>query len=404
MLLAPHARGVVASDPIFQVAGRAQAARAAGRDVVDASIGVMLRDDGRLWVMPTPACILQELPSEALCGYTPFLGTPGFREAVCRKLPAPEGWHTTFVATPGATGAIFLLARTFLSPGQALLAHQPCWSNYGTIARWHGLEAAWYPYVDERDRFHVDAMASAASALLERQGRVMVVLNAPAHNPTGYSLDAAEWRAVAAAMGELCRSGRPVALVVDAAYQEFTPDPEADRRFADHFAHLPENFLLAAGWSGSKSFTWYGLRLGALVAMSRQAETLRDLEGAAAMLARGTWSNAPRPGMVMVEQVVKDPATWDRVRAERAEMRAVLAERARIFREAADLPTFPYHAGFFTVVRNPDPPGAAAALEDRGVFAVPMAGGIRVALSGVATANVARVARALAEVTPGRSA
>ena len=400
MILAPHTREQVRPDPVFAVAARARQARDAGHDIVDASLGVMADDQGRLWVLPTPERVLHALPGHEASGYSPFLGTHGFREAVADKLPATAGLHQTVIATPGASGAVFLAVYACLQTGDALLVHRPCWSNYRTIAREHGLGVRWYPYLDGQGRFHLDALASRAEFLLEAQGRVVVVLNAPVHNPTGYSLRPDEWAALSDALAGLCRRGDPVVLLVDAAYLEFARDPHQERRLADCFSHLPDNFLLAVAWSGSKSYTKYGLRIGALVAFSRRAEEIEALEHAVNGLTRGTWSNTPRHGMMLVERIQADPKLVASLRAERAQMVEVLARRERLFAEAADLPRAPYDAGFFTIVRHPEPATAAAALEEEGVFAVPTHGGLRVALAGVPTPQMARLARALARVCP----
>jgi len=398
VILAPHLHEPVRPDPVFAVAARARAAREAGLDVIDASLGVMMDDDSRLWVMPTPERVLHELPGDEASGYSPFLGTQGFREVVGNRLPSPPGLHQTVIATPGASGAVFLAVYACLQTGDVLLAHRPCWSNYRTIAREHGLGLRWYPYLDDSGRFHLDALATGARELLAAQGRAVVVLNAPAHNPTGYSLAPDEWRAVAAALASLCRRGDPVVLLVDAAYIEFAAQPERERRLAEHFAGLPDNFLLAVAWSGSKSYTKYGLRIGALAAYSKAGEEIEALEHAVNGLTRGTWSNTPRHGMMLVERICRDPVLLDALRAERAEMCDVLARREALFSAAAELDRDPYHAGFFTIVRHPEPEAAAAALEADGVFAVPTWGGLRVALAGVPTQQVERLARALATV------
>ena len=397
-VLASHARDRFEADPVFRIAARARAAREAGRSIVDASIGVMMRDDGRLWVMDTPERVLHSLPGEEASGYSPFLGTAGFREAVAQLLPAPPGLHQTVIATPGASGAVFLTVYVCLDPGQALLVHRGCWSNYRTIAREHGLSVAWYPYLTEDDRFHVDAMASSAEALLRSQGRTVVVLNAPVHNPTGYCLDESEWRAVAAALRALAARGDPVILLLDVAYLEFSHDPETDRRLLAHFADLPGNVIVAAAWSGSKSYTKYGLRIGALIASSTRSEETQAMESAVNGITRGTWSNVPRPAMLLVERIEANEAQRRALAGEQAEMREALADRERRFSTAADLSRAPYHAGFFTVVRHPDPEAAAQALEARGVFAVPTYRGLRIALSGVPTHQVERLAGELARV------
>lgn len=398
MILAPHASGQVHVDAVFAVAARARAAREAGRSICDASIGIMIRDDGGFWVPSTPQRALNDLRFERHSRYSPFLGTPDFREAVGGFLPNPEGLHQTVIGTPGATGAVFLAAVTCLEPGQQMLVHEPGWSNYQTIVRAHGRAVDWYSFIDEHNHFDMAALAARSKQLLRSQGRLMVVLNVPAHNPTGLSLTVAEWKELASVMRGLCKRGRPVVLLIDAAYLEFTPDPDSERTFASYFQDMPRNFMLMAAWSGSKAYATYGMRLGALVAWCSDRAVIQDLEGAAAGINRGTWGHAPKPGMEMVVHIESDPALSAAMKEERREMCAALARREALFTNSAKLDRHPYHAGFFTVVRHPEPMQAAAQLEAFGAYVVPMKHGLRVSLSGVQLSHVERLARLMAEL------
>ena len=49
----------------------------------------------------------------------------------------------------------------------------------------------------EDGRFDLDAMAIGIDRHIEQQGRALLLLNFPCHNPTGYSLDESEWAGVA---------------------------------------------------------------------------------------------------------------------------------------------------------------------------------------------------------------
>lgn len=398
MVLAPHASGTSLVDVVFAVAGRARAARRAGTRICDASIGIMIRDDGSFWVPDTPLRALNDLGFERHSRYSPFLGTPEFRRAVSGFLPTPQGLHHTVIGTPGATGAVHLAFETCLEVHQKVLVHEPGWSNYLTIAQSHGRGVEWYPFVGDDGRFDLAAVAARSHQLLRRQGRLLVVVNAPAHNPTGSSLEPDEWRDLARLMRDLSESGLPVILLVDAAYLEFTPDPDADRLFARHFADLPGNFLLLAAWSGSKAYATYGMRLGALVAWCSSRNVIRDLEGAANVINRGTWGHAPKPGMEMVVHIEQDPALRAAMRDERQEMCAAIARREALFSSAAKLDRFPYHAGFFTVVHHDDPEQAAAELEAHHAYVVPLQNGLRVSLSGLRLSHAKRLAELMAEV------
>ncbi|MCK6528374.1 aminotransferase class I/II-fold pyridoxal phosphate-dependent enzyme [Myxococcota bacterium] len=387
-------------DPVFEVSRRATALRAAQGDaaVVDASIGHLFRDDGTLWTLGAVDAALHRLPARDISAYAPFLGTEGFRRAVAEFLPPPPGAVQTVIATPGAAGAIYLALACNTRPGDAVLVPTPCWPAYATILRQHGRRLASCPLLGADDRLDAGALGSGMEELRRAQGRVTAVLNTPAHNPTGHSLDDREWEDLRGLLLAVGAPGDPVTLLVDVSYLEFAGDADRERRFRERLEGLPGNVVIAVAWSASKGFTLYGWRVGALVLAHPDPGVVAGLEEAAASTVRGTWGNPPRPGMALVEALHFDPALRAAAVTERGEMRGALAQRAAVLTSGADLPTLGRPEGFFAVVRHPDPRRAAEALEEKGVFVVPMDGGLRVALAGVPSPKVGRLAAAIADV------
>jgi aromatic-amino-acid transaminase len=134
------------------------------------------------------------------------------------------------------------------------------------------------------------------------------------------------------------------------------------------------------------------------MAVSPDAQVADDFKDSATFTARGTWSNSPRAGMSLLEQIQRVPALAAALENERAEMRATLAQRAQLLAESANLDRLPFSAGFFTVLRHEDPVSAAARLQAENMFVVPMHGGVRIALSSVPSAKIPPLAEALERV------
>ena len=101
------------------------------------------------------------------------------------------------------------------------------------------------------------------------QGRVLIILNFPSHNPTGYSLNAAEWSDVT---DVLVRASEqvPVTVLMDCAYLKFGGD--AIDAWDAALPRLLEATTVLFAWTASKAFTQYGLRVGALIACHRDAD------------------------------------------------------------------------------------------------------------------------------------
>ena len=246
--------------------------------------------------------------------------------------------------------------------------------------------------------FDTAAFDTALQRQIERQGRALVFLNSPCHNPTGYSLDDGEWQAVAASVR---RAGEraPVALLIDLAYARFAAT-ECD--WQKHLLPVLDTATLLVAWSASKSFAQYGARIGALLGVHRDAGERQRLANAFAFGCRGTWSNCNHLGQLAVAALLTEPSQKARADADRARLIALLHERVAVWnREAARAGlSYPrYEGGFFVTVFVDDAEAAAARAREEGVFVVPVRGGtrqaLRVALCAIPAAAVPRVVATL---------
>jgi aspartate/tyrosine/aromatic aminotransferase len=89
---------------------------------------------------------------------------------------------------------------------------------------------------------------------------------------------------------------------------------------------------------------------------------------------------------VILSRIYSDPKLLEKVNEERAQYRNMLLARGRAFSEAAKecgLEIVPFDAGFFVSVPCDDPDKYSRFLEKEDVFLVPLAKGIRVAVSAV---------------------
>jgi aromatic-amino-acid transaminase len=388
-------------DPIFSLNAEAQRRAKAGDSVINATLGALMEDDGTLAVMPSVFETLRAVAPVQAAGYAPIAGVPRFLQAVTRDLFGEYGLADACVAasTPGGTGALHHALVNFLEPGQALLTTSYYWGPYQTLADHTRRKLETFEMFDARGAFHVAAFEQALLAQMARQQRALVFLNTPCHNPTGYSLDEREWRGVRDAVAQASARG-PVTLLVDYAYARFAaPTSFAWQQLAGEIA---EHALLLVAWTASKSHAQYGARVGALVALSPDPNERERIRQALSYSCRGTWSNCNHLGQLALAELLENPVLRARADAERGRLRALLDERVVVFnREAAahGLRYPRYEGGFFVTVFTNDVPKAHAALRARGIFCVPLAGALRVALCSTPSRDVPRLCRELAEAT-----
>src|SRR5262249_8528078 len=147
--------------------------------------------------------------------------------------------------------------------GQAVLTTSFFWGPYQTLCDEGERRVSTFSMFAADGSLDVGALDRALASHITEQKRVLLFLNDPCHNPTGYSMRAEEWRAVVERL--LARSSEaPITLLVDMAY--FAYNAHDPRAFLKELRPLLGKVGLLFAWSASKTFTHYGLRVGAIVA------------------------------------------------------------------------------------------------------------------------------------------
>lgn len=391
-------------DPIFSLHQEATARKQRGEDIVDATIGVLLDDEGALSVLPAAARAVREVPALEWATYAPISGTPEFRRAVADDLLGRSGELRDIavtVATPGATGALRHAITNFIEPGQAALTTSWFWGPYKTICDESDRRLETFQMFGADGTLDVAALDGALAKQIAGQGRALLILNDPAHNPTGYSMTDGEWAAVTECVALQARRG-PVTLVVDCAYLHYGANQA--RAMGEALRSLVGKASVLFAWSASKSYTHYGLRAGALVACIADPTERSKVEAALSYSCRGVWSNCNRGGQAAITRLLVDAALREACATERNALKAVLLARVGAFNRAArgrDLRYPRYDGGFFVTVFEDRARAKAEEMRARGVFVVPQvledgSGALRVALCAVAERDVGRLVEALA--------
>ncbi|HZD53580.1 MAG TPA: pyridoxal phosphate-dependent aminotransferase, partial [Woeseiaceae bacterium] len=134
-------------------------------------------------------------------------GNPFVVETLATRYRVPEE-HV--LCTTGATSALSLVYRAYLSPGDHILVETPGFDLFADIARSLGAEVEFFRRAAARFRIDPEDVA----ARLKPNTRLVVLTNL--HNPSGMLLDDDELDSLAAAV-----AGRGVKLVVDEVYGDY---------------------------------------------------------------------------------------------------------------------------------------------------------------------------------------
>lgn len=398
ILAKQNGRTIPLEDKIFGISSRAKAmiAREGADKVINATIGSLLDDEGKLVVLSSVAEAVKRLEPVDFADYAPIGGVPQFREAVKKAAFGsfqPKSF-TEAVSTPGGTGAIRNTISNYTRTGDKILTSDWHWAPYNTIAGEMGRSIDTYRMFDEKGAFDAASFGTEVRELIAAQKSLVIILNTPAHNPTGYSLNDHDWDQVLEVLRLEADHAESIVLLVDAAYIDFAGDEEKCRDFLPKLEQVPENVLPIVAYSLSKTYTLYGTRCGAMICMAGTAEIAAEFKRVCEFSSRGSWSNSAKLAQVVLAGVYEDEALLQKVTEERAEFREMLLRRGRAFEEEANkagLEIVPFDAGFFASIPCSNPDEVSKKLEAEGLFIVPLAKGLRVSVASISEAACRKI-------------
>ena len=396
-MAAYNGREIPKEDKVFAASGRAKAMIAErGKDaVINATIGSLLDDEGNLVVMSSVEKTIKTLEGKEYAEYAPIAGTAGFKKAILRA--AMGGYepksYISVVATPGGTGAIRNTIANYSCPGDRVLTHNWHWAPYKSIAGEMGRSLEHFEMFDAEGNFNLADFDYKVKKLVKNQEHLVIIINTPANNPTGYSLSMEDWYGIKKTLDEVPME-KKVALLADVAYIDFAGEDAETREFLKVIDNLRANILPIVAYSASKTFSLYGFRCAAMICMAHSPEVAEEFERVCSYSARASWSNSPRAPQTVIEKIYADDELLEEARAERRADREMLMARGRAFDTAAaacGLEILPFRAGFFVTIPHENPDKLCTALEKKGVFLIPIGGGVRVSIASIPEAICAKL-------------
>lgn len=399
-MAASHSKGKFATDKIFGASAAAiKACEVHGKNkVVNATIGAIMDEQEQLACIPTVAKLLREIPINDMIAYAPISGMPAYLDATINLAFAdnkPEAYFSA-VATAGGTGAIHHTIWNYSENGDTVLTSDWYWGPYNVLCNEAKRKLDTYTLFDEAQNFNIQSFEGKVGEILAKQDSILIIINAPAHNPTGYSLTDAEWENVL----DVCKvqaknQDKKITLLVDIAYIDYAGEKNESRRFLRHFGNLPENILGVMAFSMSKGYTMYGQRTGSMIGFSSNKQVIEEFAAINQYTSRATWSNINRGAMSLLTMIDKDASLLKQFEVEREVYYKMIRDRADIFMnesKACGLNVLPYRAGFFISIPAADSDAVCEKLHDDLIFAVPLKMGVRIAVCAVPSVKMKGIA------------
>ncbi len=251
----------VPASPTIAISNLVSQLKSEGVDIVSFSLG---EPD-----FTTPANVIDAAKASLDRGfthYTPSMGIPALREAIAAKVRRDNGLDITaanVLVTP-TKQALFLIALSYIDPGDEVIMPDPAWVTYDALIRLAGGIPVRVTTTYEDD-FVLDPEKVAAAVTPKTR---MIILNTPC-NPTGAVIPEKVIRAIA----DIAVKNN-IMVLSDEIYESLVYEGK-------HFsiARCPGMEQLALTVSGfSKTYAMTGWRVGWVVASKENIKVINKLQ------------------------------------------------------------------------------------------------------------------------------
>lgn len=376
---------------ILQISKNAQAAQRKNPNVINASIGMFFDEERKIGGMPSVSKALRELPDMSIMPYPAVDGGKEFKDNVISwtfgqyEKRIREEMYVDACATPGGSGAIASTFSVYAKPNDYIFVSNIRW-QYDRFADRAYLKIYEHNMFKD-DGFDLDSFDESLKKLSKIQKQIIVIVNDPCHNPTGYTLTHYEFKRIIDILNTYDKND--IVFLYDVAYLEYTSE-EDNRIKMLELLTLKEHVMTVLAFSGSKTFGVYGLRLGAAIGLSKSKKHIDQFRPKFVNEARGSWSATPTISIELLNHFSKKE-NYKGFSTELEKIKKIVQKRSDLFISQAKkigLETYPFTSGFYVIVLTNKPMEVYERLSENDIYVVPMENGIRIALCSISLKEI----------------
>ena len=390
-IIAKHAAGQVLKRDGFQISSEAKAAKKLDPTIVDGTLGTFYYEDSLFKGFKSVDKVMKHLNDEEFYSYSTSDGGEVATNAILnwvfrnRRSEIEKELTVKLIPTPGGTGAITASVFNSLDPGEIFLIPDLCWGPYIGIATNRGYKVEKYSLF-QGNKFNLNDFIKKANAIIEKQGKLVTIINDPCNNPTGYSMKNSELASLIEYFNS--KNDIPIVLLFDVAYIDFAVEGmDKTREKYVELTKCNDNIVTCICFSASKTFAVYGQRLGAQIILSKNKDQAIEYFNAGNFTARNTWSNCNKAVLSMLIKMDKDKELQKRFLKELNVVIKILKKRAKIFlteAKACKLKVHPYKGGFFATIPVKDNIKVLDMVRDEEkIYLLPFEKSVRIALCSI---------------------
>ncbi len=358
-----------------------------GNKVINASVGMFLNNNKNLGYISS----INKSLNENICKkmeYPPITGIKEFNDSILKSLFNTKydelfNKYNPFIgATLGGTGAISTAFNLFLEENETVLLPDIMWGNYKLIAKKSNINFETYSLFNDEEKFNINSLKEKIKELKLKNKNILILINDPCQNPTGYSLTSEEYDELFSLLNKEGIDSN-ITCLFDIAYISFSDDcPLINKLF-----EYDVNFLPILAFSCSKTFSMYGLRVGALICLPKDKDNHDEIKRAFQANARGTYSVPNGSVQYSISLLFNDKNNIKLLEEEIKINKLTLLERSNlIIKELNEnnIKYYPYKNGFFISLKIDNAYEITEKLKEKHIYVVPIKENvIRLAISGM---------------------
>lgn len=279
--------------PVFNLAKQARE-KYGNKKVIDATVGTLYDENKKIVSFNTVFNSFNNDVSNATkASYTPQIdGGDEFTEITKKILFLNYDflYDSKVVATAGGTGALFLGLNTLLDNDDCIIMPSLKWEPVKLITQENNIKVYEFDLFNKNNEFDVSNLINAIKVAANKHKKICIYLNDPLHNPTSYSMNYYEWKKLIDFLNELSRN-KKIVVLNDVAYIEYAKDVYQTKQYMNLLKNLNKNIVWLFCVSYSKTLSFYGMRLGAVVIYNKDQKLVDQIYNSFKVRCRSLWGS-----------------------------------------------------------------------------------------------------------------
>jgi len=361
---------------VLALSSEAREKKEKGIKVIDATIGMLLDDDGKLSSFSLVNKALKDSVNLENRKYSAVTGNKQFHSTLINWLTKDSPklinkYKYDLCAAMGGAGALTLAIRNYVDKNKEVLIPDIGWANYVATSESLGRKTLSYPLF-KNNKLDIEGIKKTVMQSAKSNNKVTIIINDPCHNPSGYSFSKNEWIELINFFNKVNKT-YPLTLILDTAYMDYSKDSRLYFKLIDK---IKAQYLTLVAFSASKTLSVYGVRLGALVAIGSK-EDVEEFKLASSATSRALWGSPNGYLIAGFNKCLSDKKNYQLFEQYKSKQHKLLQSRYIKARKFFDKlikngEPLPYKEGFFLTYKVKNANKLADSLKKRNIYVLPM--------------------------------